>query len=504
VLPAVLAAPDRTAANAALLHWIAGYGPVAQCKSCVSLKEGDLHLRPELDWISDEALLGKELSQTLRTIHRNRLAGEQFYLSLVPGIGNPKFLHEPSYDRIKLPDPGFQLLGLYRFWNIIQYWSPYRDVLGENWDSVLTQFIPKIALAKNAEAYQLELTGLIAKVHDSHCNLWSSLPVRPPTGDSQVPVAIRFIGNRAVVTGYDPAAAAGKASGLEVGDVLLDLDGVPVSELVEKWTPYYAAGNEPTRLRDIAGSLTRGAKGAARIRAQRGNKTLDLSVERQPTAMKSWDFHDLPGETFRLLSDQVAYLKLSSVKAAEAANYVKAAAGTKGFILDIRNYPSEFMVFALGSLLVSNQTDFVRFTQGDLSNPGAFHRGQPVSLSPGEPHYSGKLVVLVDETTQSSAEYTSMAFRAAGATIVGSTTAGADGNVSGFALPGGYNTMISGIGVFYPDKKPTQRIGIIPDVEARPTLAGIISGRDEVLETALRQILDPPAATALIERIRKK
>jgi C-terminal processing protease CtpA/Prc len=348
--------------------------------------------------------------------------------------------------------------------------------------------------------------ALIAKAHDSHANLWSSLQVRPPAGDSQLPVTVRFIENRAVVTGY-PAAGAGKATGLEVGDVIMALDGVPVSELVERWTPYYAAGNDPTRLRDIAGSLTRGGHGAATIRAQRGKETLELRAERLPLAtlkLKAWEFHDLPGETFRLLSDQVAYLKLSSVKASEAAHYVEAAAETKGLILDIRNYPSEFMVFALGSLLVSKQTEFVRFTQGDLSNPGAFHWTKPLALSPREPHYSGKLVVLLDETSQSQAEYTSMAFRAAGATVVGSTTAGADGNVSGFALPGGFSSMISGIGVFYPDKKPTQRIGIIPDVEVRPTIAGIRSGRDEVLEAALRQILEPAAATALIEKMRKR
>ena len=50
--------------------------------------------------------------------------------------------------------------------------------------------------------------------------------------------------------------------------------------------------------------------------------------------------------------------------------------------------------------------------------------------------------------------------------------------------------MISGIGVFYPDKKPTQRVGIVPDVEVQPTIAGIRAGRDEVLEEALRQILE--------------
>jgi hypothetical protein len=49
--------------------------------------------------------------------------------------------------------------------------------------------------------------------------------------------------------------------------------------------------------------------------------------------------------------------------------------------------------------------------------------------------------------------------------------------------------MISGIGVFYPDKGPTQRIGIVPNVQVQPTLDGIRSGRDEVLEEAVRQIV---------------
>jgi hypothetical protein len=39
--------------------------------------------------------------------------------------------------------------------------------------------------------------------------------------------------------------------------------------------------------------------------------------------------HDLPGETFRMLSEDVAYLKLSSVKAASVAGYIDSAAKTR-------------------------------------------------------------------------------------------------------------------------------------------------------------------------------
>jgi len=177
------------------------------------------------------------------------------------------------------------------------------------------------------------------------------------------------------------------------------------------------------------------------------------------------------------------------------------AKDTQGLIIDIRNYPSEFMVFALGQHLVYESTPFARFTIGDLANPGAFHwTDPPLALSPANPRYEGKIVILIDEVSQSQAEYTTMALRSApGTIVVGSTTAGADGNVSQISLPGGLRTMISGIGVFYPDKTPTQRVGIVPDVVARPTIRGIRQGRDEVLEVALRQILGDDAA---IEELR--
>jgi C-terminal processing protease CtpA/Prc len=97
-----------------------------------------------------------------------------------------------------------------------------------------------------------------------------------------------------------------------------------------------------------------------------------------------------------------------------------------------------------------------------------------------------------------------MALRAGpGAIVVGSTTAGADGNVSTVPLPGGLQSWISGIGVFYPDRKPTQRVGIVPDIEARPTIAGIREGRDEVLETAVRQIVGPSVPELKVREIAK-
>ena len=505
VMPEILSASDASSADSALVKWIDGLGPVAPCERCAQLDRSDLYFGPDLAWIGDKNLLGKQLSQRLETIYANRTQGKQFYVSQVPGVGNASFDHELGYESLKFPDTGFQLLALFRFWNIVEYWSPYRDVTGERWDGVLHEFIPRVGLAKDGESYRRELMTVIAKAHDGHANLWSSLEDRPPVGNCRLPVDVRFIENLPVISGFS-GTAPNDLEELKIGDVITDLDNVSVSTLIKSWAPYYGASNDAARMADIGRFMTRGQCGESRIGIRRGTQELRLKVIRVApmSSGPGRHTHDLPGPTFRLLSKDVAYLKLSSVKAEEAAHYVQEASGTKGLIIDIRNYPSEFMVFALGSLFVSGDTPFTRFTTGDLSNPGAFHWGNPLSLTPQKPHYAGKIVILVDESSISQAEYTSMAFRAtSGAMVVGSSTAGADGNVSRFPLPGGLGSMISGIGVFYPDKKPTQRIGIVPNVEVKPTIEGIRAGRDEVLEEALRQILGTQVPSTTIENIAK-
>ena len=156
----------------------------------------------------------------------------------------------------------------------------------------------------------------------------------------------------------------------------------------------------------------------------------------------------------------VAYVELSNIKTSDVPAYFERAKSTKGLIVDIRNYPSAFMPFVMGAYLAVKPTAFVNFTFPDLANPSAFRFGGGPLIQPGPSHYGGKVVILVDETTQSSAEYTAMALRAMpNAVVVGSTTAGADGDVSAISLPGGLSTMISGLGVFYPDHRPTQRVG---------------------------------------------
>ena len=497
VVPAILAASDHAAADAVLVKWVDGLGPVARCSPCATLDDSDVALRADVAWLDDRAQVSTDLAARLHAIDANRVPDQQFYVALAPGVENPELRHEAGYADISLPDPGFQLLALFRLWNVVEYWAPDRT-LADAWQTAMPELIPKVMLAPTPKAYALAMMAAIAKLHDTHANLWSSLDVRPPEGACALPIAVRFVGTRPVVA--DPTTERA----LQAGDVITGIDGTSLDELLATWKPFYADSNEAARRRDIANAMTRGPCGDISLAIERGGKSMRIQTTRTPAGPRELRTHDLPGPAFRLLSPDVAYLKLSAVKRGEIAGDVARAAHTKGWIIDIRNYPSAFVVFELGTLLVDAPAQFARFTAGDLSNPGTFHWTDAMTLEPAEPHYGGAIVVLVDEVTQSQAEYTAMALRAAPrTTIVGSTTAGADGNVSRVPLPGGISTMFSGLGVFYPDKRPTQGVGIVPDVVVAPTIAGIRAGRDEVLEAGIRVILGKRASTAQIEKIER-
>ncbi|MEL7149038.1 MAG: S41 family peptidase, partial [Bacteroidota bacterium] len=81
------------------------------------------------------------------------------------------------------------------------------------------------------------------------------------------------------------------------------------------------------------------------------------------------------------------------------------------------------------------------------------------------------------------------------ATIVGETTAGTNGNVNPFNLPGAINVRWTGMHVVKHDGSQLHGIGIQPDVNVSPTIEGIKAGRDEVLEKALELAREAIAET---------
>jgi hypothetical protein len=45
---------------------------------------------------------------------------------------------------------------------------------------------------------------------------------------------------------------------------------------------------------------------------------------------------------------------------------------TRGIIIDMRCYPSEFVPFTFGDYIKPSASPFVKFSAGDINNPGLF------------------------------------------------------------------------------------------------------------------------------------
>lgn len=471
-----------------LVSWIQSLGPIQDCKNCPSTPPNP-YLKADMAWVDAQ---DEKLKNVLKHIYTNRNTSDHYYIDLAEGIGNPIFKNEEAYSALSYPDDGFRLLSLYRYWNIINYFFPYKYVTDKNWNTVLTEYQPLFIQASDELAYEKVTLKLIAEVHDTHANLRGAADKIQVWKGMHVPIMrTKFIGEQLVISEFLNEELR-QQSGLAVGDIIHRINDVPIDRIIEERLPYYPASNRTTQLYAMSNDLLRSDKPTITIVYSsidniQHTKTLQLYT---PNELKAFVSPKItPPASYTMLDDNIGYITLKTIKQEDIPQLKKAFKNSKGIIIDIRNYPSSFVPFTLGSFFVSGSSPFVKFTIVDISNPGYFTLSESLAITNKGEHYSGPVVVLVNEQSVSQSEYTAMAFRAGvNTTIIGSTTAGADGNASSLSLPGGLQTAISGIGIYYPDGKATQRIGIVPDIEVKPTVSGIRAGKDEVLDKAIEFI----------------
>jgi len=495
VLPEYLKATNNTERDRILLDWINKYGEIPACKTCRETNP-DAYIKPDHLWIENGAM-NNTLKAKLKDIYQNRHQGDHYYIQIQKGLLYPlQFLHEREYSYMDFPDTGFRLLALYRYWNMIQYFCPNKYLTDKNWNDILQEYIPLFISVTNRLEYELVVLQLIGEINDSHAagGLKGFDRVEESKGNNYAPFRVWFIEGKLVVTDYyNPEYKA--LSGLEIGSIITHINGEAVESIVDAMKKYYSASNKAAGLRDMSFDLLlRSKNNSVTINyespGQSGQK--DLHLFDAHSLNRYYGFKVSPNDQcFKFLDRNIGYITLAApMKDDDVESIKNAFQHAKGIIIDIRNYPySESSYFALFSYNVSSSTTFVKFSYGNVDNPGEFFFNEDQSIFPGNVTYQGKLIVLVNEITQSQAEWATMAFRACdNSTIIGSTTAGADGNVSYIELPGGLKTRISGLGVYYPDGTETQRIGIVPDVWVEPTIEGIRQGRDELLEMAIKLI----------------
>ena len=488
-LPKYLDSKNNRERDQLLLSWIDSLGPINICTTCKPTA-ADAKLKPDFTWVNNQE---NALKAQLLHVYNNRAQGKQYYVGIIPDIGNPEFRNESPYLEMSYPDSGFRLLALYRYWNMINYFFPYKNLMDKDWSKTLKEYIPKFIDANDELEYEVAAIQLIGDIQDTHANLWGGADkIDEWKGINYPPFHVRFIENKLVITDYYNEALM-NASGLKIGDVISKINGRSIENIVSENSKYYPASNIPTRLRDISAAILRSnSKELAIEYASTGSGIQSKKLQLYPKdSLDIFRWYRTPTEKcYKMLSDNIGYVTLANIQEVDIEKIKTEFKDTKGIIIDIRNYPSTFVVFSLGSYFVATSTPFVKFSVNNLDNPGEFNFTPELEIPAQGNTYQGKLVVLINELSQSQAEYTAMAFKAGiNTTLIGSTTAGADGNVSTILLPGGLRTMISGIGVNYPNGGETQKIGIVPDLEVKPSIEGIRNGKDELLEKAIEIIL---------------
>src|SRR5437016_11173916 len=118
-----------------------------------------------------------------------------------------------------------------------------------------------------------------------------------------------------------------------------------------------------------------------------------------------------------------------------------------------------------------------------------FERRGEWNLQPTSPRLTAKKAFIVDGRAISYAESCLGIIEnyKLGA-IVGGPSAGTNGNVNPFKLPGGYSISWTGMKVLKHDGSQHHGIGILPAVPASRTRKGVAEGKDEILLRGLEVV----------------
>jgi hypothetical protein len=202
------------------------------------------------------------------------------------------------------------------------------------------------------------------------------------------------------------------------------------------------------------------------------------------------------GPVLRMFPGNIGYADLDRLSGLDVERMFNKFRNTRAIIFDVRGYPQGTAWSIAPRLSEKGQVVAARFDRPlamfpeghlkDITREVTHDTFLQILPPKSGWRYQGKTVMLIDERTISQAEHTGLFFEAANGTrFVGSPTAGADGDVTNFTVPGGITVTFSGEGVRHADGRQLQRIGLIPDLEVRPTITAIRAGRDEVLERAV-------------------
>lgn len=325
-------------------------------------------------------------------------------------------------------------------------------------------------------------------------NVIGSALYRELFGVYPAPVSTRLLDSKLVITAILDSTAA--RDGLAIGDEVLTVNGETIGARIAMRAQYVVAST-PQALRARLGpgllnskvgqtlvTLTvRGATGEVRT------LTMHYPMVRNTQSAR----YQRGGPIMRVLPGNVGYVDLERLPRTMVDGRFRAFANTAAIIFDMRGYP-QGTAWNIAPRLNKNTEPTVaaRFRRPVVISPDTsrivdFVFEQPIPPRGNVQPHRGKTAMLIDERAISQSEHTGLFFEAAnGMTFIGTSTQGANGDVTNVMLPGKLNMTFSGHDVRHADGRQLQRVGLTPKVVVSPTIEGIRAGRDEVLEAALK------------------
>lgn len=403
-----------------------------------------------------------------------------------------------AYPDMAFPSTNYRLLALFRYWNVINYFFPYKDIIGGEWDDVLPRYIPRFEANRNALEYETTLRELSVETHDRHAFMGPTMAFFQKVGAFIPPVALRYVEGQSMV-----AAVLDRKAPVRVGDVILGIDGQSMASRRDYFAGLYPASTPQGTMDAVNPFLLRGQKDSIAQLTVRG---VDGAI-RDVRIRRSMDYYapvfvnafNRKTRVVAILPGGVGYVDLARLQSNEVDLMFATIKDTKATIFDMRGYPNG-TAWAIAPRLSKRRNPVAAL----LSQP--MREGVAIGDDgPGTPtyqfkdrlpdahgtHYGGGVVMLIDEQTASQAEHTCLMFEAAtDVTFIGTPTAGVNGDATNLLLPGGITASFSGDAVRHADGRQLQRIGIQPTIRVAPTIAGLAAGRDEVLEAAV-ELLNP-------------
>ncbi len=450
----------------------------------------------------DDLVFSDRVKSALDTVRTRFRSSTNCYVKdnsnfLIPNEGWLAFTNE----NVNIPSPEFpsepyRLLMMFRYWNIINYFFAYRDLMDVNWFTSLENHIPQMIQASSQFEYLLTLRYLSAAIDDAHATFSSADFIRLFIGGNGWPQFwMSRIENQYVVT-----KAWMPGNELQAGDVILSINGYTTDKLVDSLAASRPYCTPASWYRDLVINMLRGAMGSSIvIEAEGPNGRFTTSVKRNISNPGTNYLMSNPYSKFQYLDCGYGYVNMQKLLNSDVDPMYELMKDAPAIIFDLRNYPNGTAWGIIDKLLERPDTAAI------LNIPNVYYPGTweytpyyEVNGRRGNPEpYKGKIILLCDENTQSQAEYSIMKLQTfPNCKVIGTQTAGADGNIATVHLPDTIDMSFTTLEVLYKDGTQTQRKGIKIDTIVGPTIAGLRRGEDEALLAALdclnsTSVLDP-------------